>query len=89
MSCALKEQFTPKSKQFWCELLISGDISCRKVDFLTNILELDGTLLRMLKTPQKIPMKNSTVMSLYRNYDLVIQRSCCELFSLCNTAQEE
>ena len=51
---------------FWCQLPSFGDIGCRDVCFLSNIMELDG-----IRSAQKILTKYPTTMSLSRNRDLV------------------
>lgn len=53
---------------FWCELLSFGAIGCRDVCLPSTIMELDRTLLVVLKAPP--PQKNKT-FERPRSHDLV------------------
>ena len=54
-----------QSRLFWCELYSFGDISRRDFCLRSNIIGLNSALCIL------IHLKNSTVMSLFRNHDSV------------------
>ena len=57
---------------FWCTLPSFGGISCRDVCLLSNIMELDGTLLEVLRVPENNFFwhpEHSTVLSLSKNHN--------------------
>ncbi|MDF4377384.1 hypothetical protein P3378_24580, partial [Vibrio parahaemolyticus] len=70
---------------FWCELLSVGDIGCRDVCLLLNIMELDGTQLVMLKVAQNTfeqqQHQQQCVFPEIMTWLLkIIHRPCCEQF---------
>jgi len=73
-----------QSRLFWCELPSVGDICCRNVCFLSNIMELDGTRLVVLKVPKNTLERLNINLSLSKNHDPVTQDNpqtfVCELF---------
>lgn len=61
-----------KARLFWCELASVGDIDCRDVCLLSNIMELKDTWL-VLKAPKHCIRDGSTAMSRSRIHDPLTQ----------------